>query len=380
MFMSIRAILKYGDCLRKMPTAWYAFIDMRLPGYALLVLASTLAGFGQAGPDAAPGLPKDPNELLAVAAPSYDFTSPSLKPWHLKASYQLYDETGAPAEQGTFEYWWASPHIYRTTWIRGASVHSSWHTGEGKHAFQASGNPMEYFEYKLRSDLLSPLPSKDDLNPAETRLQMESISLGDAKVACVMLDPLMTQPGKIAGVPLGLFPTFCFDPKQPILRISYSLGTVTTEFNKIVKVQGKCLAREITLFEGKRKILSATVDAINGITDTDTALTPPSGLAVISDKPVDVPESVAHAQLLKKGNLVYPKDALQARIEGTVVLKATIGIDGGMHELHVVSAPWPSMAVAALTAASQIEYKPFILNGLPVEINTTIKMVFRLSR
>jgi hypothetical protein len=64
-------------------------------------------------------LPKDPREIFAAAAKSYDFSDASLKPWHLKASYQLYKQNGKPTAQGTYEYWWASPKTYRSTWMRG---------------------------------------------------------------------------------------------------------------------------------------------------------------------------------------------------------------------------------------------------------------------
>jgi protein TonB len=77
---------------------------------------------------------------------------------------------------------------------------------------------------------------------------------------------------------------------------------------------------------------------------------------------------------------VYPQDAKEARVSGTVVLKATIGLDGGVHDLHVESTPWPSLAGAALWAVSHWQYKPYLLNGEPVEVETTIHVIFSLSQ
>jgi protein TonB len=80
--------------------------------------------------------------------------------------------------------------------------------------------------------------------------------------------------------------------------------------------------------------------------------------------------------LLKKAVPIYPEDAKQARVSGTVVLQATIGTDGGIHDLRVVSAPWPSLAASALWTVSHWQYKPYLLNGNPVEVQTTVNVVF----
>jgi hypothetical protein len=78
-------------------------------------LMAGVAAFGQASADPAPGLPKEPREVFAAAAPLYDFSAAELQPWHLKVSYLLYDEAGKKSEPGTFEYWWASPQEHRST-------------------------------------------------------------------------------------------------------------------------------------------------------------------------------------------------------------------------------------------------------------------------
>ena len=342
-------------------------------------LTAAVAGFGQASAVPTPGLPKDPKELFAAAAPFYDFTASTLKPWHLKASYQLYDEQGNPSEQGTYEYWWVSPQAYRSTWSRPEATHTDWHTADGKHAHLATGDRLKFFEYKLQGALLSPLPDAGDLDPTKFRLDRETKSSDGAKFPCIMVIPLMPQHGQVQSVPMGLFPTYCFDPQMPVLRVSYSFGTVTTGFNKIVKVQNRYLAREILLFEGKRKILTATVDSITNLSPSDPALTPPEGANVSKVDRVQISAGVSAGFLLKKQIPVYPQDAKDARASGTVVLQATIGMDGGVHDLRVVQTPWPSLAASALWAVSHWEYRPYLLGGEPVEVETTVNVIFSLG-
>ena len=352
---------------------------MRKVTIFVLCLAAALPVLGQPTFSTAPELLKEPREVFAVAAPFYDFTDAALKPWHLKATYQLYSEKGEPTEQGTYEYWWASPQVYRSTWTRAGTIQTDWHTADGKHAHQATGERLNFFEYKLQAALLSPLPTDSDLDPAKIRLDRETVSTGGAKLPCIMLIPLMPLQGHVKTVPLGLFPTYCFDPQMPVLRINYSLGTVTTEFNHIVKVQNRYLSREVLFFEGKRKILSATVDTIGGITPLDPAFVPASEGVRSNIRKVNLAAGVAVGLLVKKEAPVYPQDAKDAHISGTVVLQATIGLDGGIHDLHVVSTPWPSLAASALWSVSHWEYRPYLLDGEPVEVETTINVIYTLG-
>lgn len=302
-----------------------------------------------------------------------------MKPWHLKATYQLYDEKGKPTEQGTYEYWWASPKVYRSTWTRPSATHTDWDTADGRHEYVGTGEALKYFEHQIQSSLLSPLPTAADLDPGNGRLDLQSTSAGGVKFPCVMLVPPMPKQFGSQIVPLGLFPTYCFDPKQPILRMNTSLGAVEVIFEKIVKMQGKYIARDFAFSRDNNRLLSVTVDTIEGIAATDPALTPQSEAQVTNPGKAILSAGLAAGMLVKKVAPYYPQDAKSSRIAGTVVLKAVIGRDGAIYDLHVVSTPSPSLAAATLWSVSQWQYKPYMLNGQPVEVETTINVIFSLS-
>lgn len=84
-------------------------------------------------------------------------------------------------------------------------------------------------------------------------------------------------------------------------------------------------------------------------------------------------------KVIKKAVPEYPADAKKARIQGTVVLDATIGKDGKIEHLSVVSGP-AELQQSALDAVRQWEYQPVLLNGDPVEVETTIKIIFSLKK
>ncbi|MBW8869495.1 MAG: energy transducer TonB [Acidobacteriales bacterium] len=325
----------------------------------LLFVASCMA-FGQSPSQLSLFESHNPRDFFDAAAPKYNIEDPTLKPWHLKATYVVYDAGSKAQVQGTYEHWWASPKVYRNTWIRPGATHTDWHTADGKHAYRGEG-VLDYFEYALQSSLLSPLPDETELDASKVRLERENITLGGVKLPCIEVIPHM-QRGPIQQVPLGLFPTYCFDAKVPALRFEFSWGSLTVEFDKIVKMQGYYLPREIAVFEGKRKILTAVVDIIDGISASDPVLIPPLNLPASTTDKVQLGPSVTTGMLANNEAPIYPRDAKQASISGKVVLKALIGRDGAVHDLRIVETPWPSLAASALWAVSQWRYRPYLLN------------------
>src|SRR6202165_2140113 len=93
---------------------------------------------------------------------------------------------------------------------------------------------------------------------------------------------------------------------------------------------------------------------------------------------VRVATGVATGLLIKKVTPNYPQLAKQARIQGTVVLQAEISKDGTIQNLQLISGH-PMLAPAAIEAVRQWRYKPYLLNGEPVAVETTVQVNFSLS-
>jgi TonB family protein len=87
-------------------------------------------------------------------------------------------------------------------------------------------------------------------------------------------------------------------------------------------------------------------------------------------------EKMSH-NLLNKVVPVYPPAAKKAKIQGKVVIDAVIGTDGNVENLRVISGP-PELQQSALDAVRQWTYKPYLLNGDPVEVETTINIIYNL--
>jgi protein TonB len=92
-----------------------------------------------------------------------------------------------------------------------------------------------------------------------------------------------------------------------------------------------------------------------------------------------VPARIAEANLVYDVAPEYPPEAGRERIEGIVVLMAVIGKDGTVRDVRVESG-LPVLAQAAIEAVKQWRYRPYILNGEPIEIDSQITINFNLSR
>jgi protein TonB len=94
---------------------------------------------------------------------------------------------------------------------------------------------------------------------------------------------------------------------------------------------------------------------------------------------IRVSSGVAQGLLVHQVKPSYPQLAMQARIQGTVVLQAVIAKDGTVQDLRVVSGH-PMLVQAALDAVKLWRYKPYLLNDQPVEVDTQINVNFTLGR
>ncbi len=105
---------------------------------------------------------------------------------------------------------------------------------------------------------------------------------------------------------------------------------------------------------------------------------PPSMPKSVTPHAVRVSSGVAQGLLVHQVRPQYPALARSARIQGSVVLQATIGKDGAIQNLHLVSGH-PLLTQAAMEAVRQWRYRPYLLNNEPVEVDTTIQVNFILN-
>ncbi len=116
---------------------------------------------------------------------------------------------------------------------------------------------------------------------------------------------------------------------------------------------------------------------IGGIVNATSNLAVPK-FAPVQPQRVRISQGVTKGLLIRRVEPTYPPLARSARVQGEVVLTAIISVTGEIENLQLISGH-PMLVPAALTAVKQWRYKPYLLNGQPTEVETTITVIFTLS-
>jgi len=118
--------------------------------------------------------------------------------------------------------------------------------------------------------------------------------------------------------------------------------------------------------------------SMGGVIGSVLSSTPVAVPKIATPQRVRVSSGVSQGFLVRKVNPTYPPLARQARIQGVVILQAVISKDGNIENLQLISGH-PMLAPAAIEAVKQWKYKPYLLNGEPVEVETQVQVNFTLA-
>lgn len=170
--------------------------------------------------------------------------------------------------------------------------------------------------------------------------------------------------------------------RQPSPRESDMIGNRLREPQAIprhvVQIEGG-EAPQPAIPSGGPGVPGGTGSSENNVLNAIVNLVPPASAPRPSvTGPLRVSQGVAQGFLVHQVKPVYPPLARQARIQGSVLLRAIIGKDGGIENLQLVSGH-PMLAPAAIEAVRQWRYRPYTLNGEPVEVETEITVNFVLG-
>ncbi|MGA2345395.1 MAG: energy transducer TonB [Candidatus Sulfotelmatobacter sp.] len=117
---------------------------------------------------------------------------------------------------------------------------------------------------------------------------------------------------------------------------------------------------------------------IGGIVSATSNLSAVPRVTLAAPTRIRISQGVTKGLLIHREEPAYPPLARSARVQGDVVLSAVIGTNGEIQNLQLVSGH-PMLVPAALAAVRLWRYKPYLLNGTPVEVETTITVIFTLS-
>jgi TonB family protein len=324
-------------------------------------------------------------------------------PWHLRFTFKIFNWDDNIKESGTYEEWWVSPTRYKRLYTSQTASYKEFGTENG--ILRTAGtSPRPIQVTYLYNDFYEPLPSDAMIPKLEVVVQKS----GDGNTAIECLSTSELHPGMQSRIPSSRNGD-CIDAQSYELRsIIFESGIHEDRFSTSVDFHGSFVARDVQIIQAGKINASAhleTVEDIANIQDIDFTPAPDAvlvstnfsdafplaGIGGITNlnlvkagedrtEPMKIRLSAGVAQgiLIKAVPPQYPPDAKAANVSGTVVIQATIGTDGALRELRAVSGD-PMLIPAALQAVTQWQYRPYMLNGKPVEVLTTINVVFQLG-
>lgn len=217
-----------------------------------------------------------------------------------------------------------------------------------------------------------------------------SFALQALAVGCLLLLPLLYSEGLPKLVLVAPFltpaPPLASPPEQsrhnpPSTAQSNLMGTrlvAPPEIPRDVSMLTETVPPPPTIDPSAAGVRHVTGEAHGGGTVLDSVL---GSNLVLPPPPPAVHRPVSH---MMEGNLIYriqphyPALAIQARVQGQVVLRAMISREGIIENLQVLSGPG-MLAPAAVDAVRQWRYRPYVLNGEPVEVETQVTVNFVLG-
>ena len=143
---------------------------------------------------------------------------------------------------------------------------------------------------------------------------------------------------------------------------------------------GDCCLVSVSL---KNVTIAQALEAVAAQTELHFHVVDSYSLRATLPEPAEPAEGdgIVLPQIVTRIEPAYPKDAIEARVEGDVVLRAVVREDGTVGGVTVLSAVpgWPSIDRNAFLALQQWTFRPAVKDGRPVSVYNTIKMEFRLK-
>jgi TonB family protein len=309
---------------------------------------------------------------LDRAAAATTLYAPTLKPWHMKVDFTVYDEDGKNPQEGTLEEWWGGPNQDRITYTSPAYTGTVLKIDKGSFSTPDAGS-IPFALETLHNALVNPLTP--EVHPEKYNPAFEKVPFGKVTLDCITLTPKSIPASENS--PRGLYPTYCFDPGSQQLLYSTRYVNEAEVRNRLGRFQGQTVAVALKLTEAAFPQAEGRVITLETVpvTAMDFAAT---GLEL--DRPAQtIPASVLAGGTVRKVTPVYPESAKRRRVQGNVLLRATIGTDGKVREITIVSTPDSDLAIAAVASARQWLYTPYLLNGKPTELNATLTVQFRIQ-
>ena len=329
-------------------------------GFGLALLPCTLGSAQE---------PTDPKALMLAAATLNNLAAENIKPWHIKASFQLLDDQGTVTDEGTYEESWASPFQFKRTFVGKNFSQTAYGSKNGVLLSGSKGSTPNLLLI-ARNNLVHPFP--DDAIIEHTTYTTKPLETGTLKLLCVI-------PSASASTAPADNSAYCLNQEQPYLRIAARPSTSDQTFhNRLLSVEDRAIAGDLKIAHEGKPTITLHVETATVLDPSEQAVFTPPPDAVAEPLRNLTAQGVTPPRATYTVDPVYPHEARANHISGEVIISAIIGKDGKPREVHAVRGP-KELQMPAIEAANQYRFHPALLNGQPVEVYLTIQINFNLQ-
>jgi TonB family protein len=299
-------------------------------------------------------------DILKLASDMNGLDVPSAKPWHIKLSYDQFDEDGDNVHSGTLEEFYSGPKKFKRIYTSDTVNRIDFANDAG--LFRAGDQTWpSVVESGVLNSALHPLYlarwDNHTRRPEKTDLKLET-----GKLSCVTLRDNDTRV-----IHLGA-PVFCFEPGTVMLRyVNANLAAVIT-YDNIVPFQGHYIARDITIRHVDKPFLKIHVEELGEITKiSDGFFAPPSDAKGPLGGRIPVPSSTYNEEY----QISSPQPSYPRGVSGMVHVKYVVGKDGNVIEATANDGP-EELRKAVLKAVRKYRFRPYLLLDQAVEVESSI--------
>jgi len=334
-----------------------------------LVIVALMQGAGNQQPAApeksggAPNVqvPHAAADILRRAAETNGLDAASAKSWHVKFSFDQFDDEGDNTHSGTVEEFYVGPKKWKRIFESDTTKQTDIASGSGLYR---SGDQrwLSPVEMRMLDAVFHPLdPAHWERFPHSAEKKERQV--GGVRLNCVEIQRtdrgLVFSPG----------PAFCFDPNSVALRYVRENLAFEATYNEIVPFQGHYVARKITLTRGGRKYLSIQVDLLEESPKVDDSFFAPAPDSVgpLGGR-IALSSGILMDYLLSHPDPVYPSGA-----EGKVNVHFVVGKDGHVIEATALDGP-ERLRKPVVETVRKYRFRPFMVLDQPVEVESSTSL------
>ena len=376
-FVQMGPFNMHSQNISKRPAA-IAFLSLlaaSLLAASAFPLSPSAAPAAQASADSAK-LSALARQVLDAGIKASSLQGDDLKPWHLKAEYQILEFGVQKPVPGTIEEWYTGPF----QWKRAYSSPEAKFTGAEWAAsrtarYHAKPKTEDGFDaatlhLRIARPVVAPLYQAAYIKP-EYDLDIKRGTSNGIVLTCVSV----ANPGRFAdpGNPEFILPSMCFDPDMHLRMVS--AGDTTTYFEDFQIFQGRAVARDVKVVVNGQLNAAIKVTLLEPLAPSDAkVVTPPSNAVA---EPYSIEPGLPTPESVFEVGAAIPIPPGGFPFRGPVSIPVILQKDGSVKINHDAPKGWVREDVVDAVARAVVKwkYKPYLLDGQPIEVGMSVQYV-----